>query len=329
MNSIIQREQSYIPQQYGSYTPQDIPSLTISGTGTLALDNLTLYISGETSAAIDLHGQSVSQVASQINSQVNGVTATVLQDGPAELLLYPDGYGEPPSGSLPATLTIATNPLWQLLVMGARELATTSRTAESSISQLNLRAAIGLYLEWWGESLGIARYPGEPDSLYVIRLAGMTAAPNVNNMAMEVLFSALGYSVSCADSGPGQLNVTAQMQLANRPEGFAYSTSQLIDITNQMKAAGVIVTFCTLQYVPIDKAAAFDNGINVLTVTPGTGSIWGDGDKWGQGYWMPPAVYGPPKAFEAASEGPRGRDNITPAILTPPLLWGVGKWGQN
>jgi len=84
-----------------------------------------------------------------------------------------------------------------------------------------------------------------------------------------------------------------------------------------------------LEYAPVDSAAAVDNGIHVLTVTPGTGSIWGDGDKWGQGYWMPPAVYGPPKAFESASEGPRGRDNITPAILTPPLLWGVGKWGQN
>ena len=217
--------------------PDDVPALSLSAGASLTLSDLTLYISTGTEAAtIDLYGQLVSQVAASLPS---GVTGTVLQDGPAELLLWPDGYGEPPSGSSPATLTIAGSPLWQVLGVFSRTLESRRRYRQSSVQQINVRAAVGMWLDWWAASLGVTRHAGEPDSLFAARLIGTTLAPNVNNVAIEQLFAALGYGATIADTSPG--NFTADFTFpSNPPSGFFYSQSQLASILDTVKAAGVI-----------------------------------------------------------------------------------------
>ena len=217
--------------------PDDVPALSISSGASLTLSDLTLYVSTGTEAAmIDLHGQLVSQVAASLPS---GVTGAVLQDGPAELLLWPDGYGEPPSGSSPATLTIAQAPLWQILGVFSRTLESRRRYRRSSVQQINVRAAVGMWLDWWGASLGVPKHAGEPDSLYATRIVGTTLQPNVNNVAIEQLFAALGYGATIADTSPG--NFTADFTFpSNPPSGFYYSQAQLADILGTVKAAGVV-----------------------------------------------------------------------------------------
>ncbi len=236
MNASIGRMLKYVPSGIPQ-APDDVPALSISSGASLTLSDLTLYVSTGTEAAtIDLHGQLVSQVAAQLPS---GVTGTVLQDGPAELLLWPDGYGEPPSGSSPATLTIAGSPLWQMLAVFSRTLENRRRYLQSSVQQINVRAAVGMWLDWWGASFGVTRHASEPDPLYATRIVGTTLAPNVNNVAIEQLFAALGYGATITDTSPG--NFTADFTFpANPPSGFYYSQSQLANILDTVKAAGVI-----------------------------------------------------------------------------------------
>lgn len=293
MNTIIQRYLHYIPPPDDT-TPHDVPALSLSGTGSLLLDDLTLYVtSGSnyegytsslmgaypyitsgfsgTSTTIDLHKKLVSQVAAQLPS---GITAILTQDGPAELLLYPTGYGDPQSGQLPAQLTLATSPLWQLLATISREKTITRRYAQSMIQQINLRAASGALLQWWAANLGITPYPGEPDSLFVLRLAGMAFGPNVNNVAIEQLFASLGYGISCNDSAPGQMQVVVNSYPVNPPSNWVYSAGQLLDIVDQMKASGIIVSFYT--EVTLSDNFAFSD---LLTVTGPTGNaVYGESD---------------------------------------------------
>lgn len=226
----------YIPAGIG-VDPGDVPSLGISGTCSIVLDNLTLYCATPTqSVAIDLHGRLASQVAAALPS---GVAGAVQQDGPAELLLWPDGLGDPPSGNAPATFTLAQAPLWQLLAAFARALEGRRRDLHSAVAQINVRAAVGMWLDWWAASLGVERHTGEPDALFAARIVGTTLAPNINGVAIEQLFAALGYGASISDQSPGQFSASFTFP-AHPPAGYIYSQAQLAAILNDAKAAGVV-----------------------------------------------------------------------------------------
>ncbi len=199
------------------------------------LADLTLYVTGASAATIDLHGQTVAQVATKM---LTGITATMTKDGPAELLLWPLGYSTPQSDALPAALTIATNPLWQVLAAISREKTTERRNVRQTMGYINLRAAVGMWLDWWAASLGISRYPSEPGSLFILRLIGITLQSNVNNAAMEQLAATLGYQGTISDYSRGEISVTYS-PLPSWPPGFVYSTSQIFGILSQMKAAGI------------------------------------------------------------------------------------------
>ena len=225
---------TYLPAGLGD--SQDVPGLALSGSGSASLSDLTLYVSvsGGSSVGVDLHSQSVSQVAAQLPS---GVTGNVLRDGPAELLLWNGAQTAAQSGALPVTLTIATSPLWQLLGVFSRTLQSRRRSMQSAVSQINVRAATGMWLDLWAASLGITRHAGEPDTLFGARLIGTTLEPNVNGTAIVSLFAALGYGLSITDSAG---SFTADFTFpTNPPSGFTYSQAQLAAILYQVKAAGV------------------------------------------------------------------------------------------
>lgn len=275
MNAVIERLLTYIPSGYDKQA-HDVPALSLSGNGNITLNDLTLYVSSASTSAIDLHAQTVSQVAAQLPP---GVTGTVFQDGPAELLLWPNGYGNPQTGMLPVTLTIATSPLWQLLATFARAFTERRRNLQNAVNQINVRAAVGMWLDWWGASLGIPRVAGEPDTLYVRRLVGMTLQPHVNNAAIEQLAASLGYALNITDSSPGRFQADINFP-ANPSGGFIYSQSQIASIINQVKAAGVIAI--------VNFLAALNDGMglsdNVLVTSPTGRMVWSV-SKWGEATW--------------------------------------------
>lgn len=289
MNSVIQRLLSYYPDGYDKQ-PYDVPALTIQsrGASSFTLSDLTLYINqaksysatilgvysdnvNPISAVIDLHGLTISEVAKEMP---DGITATVLHDGPAELLLsqYNEGY-------LPTTLTIATSPLWQIFASISRVLTSRRRSAQNQINQINARVSVGTWLDFWGESLGTPRLAGEPDQLYVTRLVGTTLEPNVNNVAIEQLFLNLGYTGSVADVGNKTFKVNLDF-LTVVPSGFIYTQSQLAQIANQVKAAGTVAIINFLEAIS-DSMALSDS----VTATSPSGPLkWGSG-KWGASTW--------------------------------------------
>lgn len=269
MNSVIERLLQYYPDGYDKQ-PHDVPALSLSGSGTFLLDDLTLYVTGTNSATIDLHAQKVSQIASLMPS---GVAATVLQDGPAELLLYTG------QGNIPDILTIAMSPLWQIFASISRTMTGRRRTAQNSINQINTRASVSILLNFWGESLGTPRLAGEPDQLYVTRLICTTLAPNVNNTAMEQLFLDLGYTGTVVDSGNKTFTVNLNFPTVI-PSGFIYSQAQLAQIAYQIKAAGTIAIINFLEAIT-DSMSLSDS---VSATSPGRPLIWGSG-MWGASNW--------------------------------------------
>ena len=235
MNAAIGRMLAYVPAGF-DLAPYDVPALSLAGTGTATLSDLTFYVAtGGTAKAIDLHGRLVSQVSAALPT---GVTGTVIKDGPAELLLWPSAIGTIQAGPIPATLTIATSPLWQVLAVCARTFEVRRRNLRAAVPQINVRVAVGMWLDSWGARLGISRLSGEPDVLYAARLVGETLTPNVTNAAIEMFFETLGYQVSATDQAPGQMQVQVTYPL-NPPDGFVYSQTQIVSILDRVKAAGV------------------------------------------------------------------------------------------
>lgn len=235
MNAFFDRLMAHIPGGINK-TSQEVPSLALSGTGNVAIEGDRLYVSTSTEAVtIDLHGQTVQQIISNLPS---GITGTVLQNGMAELLLLP--Y-EAASATLPVTLNIAQNGLWFIVGMMARMLESRKRSKLSQIGQLNLAQATGQILDWWGATLGVERLSGEPDLLYAQRIVAMKFSPNVNNIALENLFETLGYTTQVSDTGYGEFSVTVTLP-NTPPNGFYYTTDQVQSALNLVKAAGVIAT---------------------------------------------------------------------------------------
>ena len=209
--------------------PTAIPAIQLSGTGSVTLVGDTLWVTtGSQAVAVPCTGTTVRTVAAQLPPSV---TATVLQDGAAELLVLPQ------AALLPATVAIATAPLWQVLAACARVLDSRRQAIRARTAQINARIAQGEWLDWWGASLGVGRLAAEPDALYGQRVALLTLAPTNNNTALVALLSALGYAATVTDTGPGQFTVTVHWP-AHPPTGFTYTQSQVASLLDQVKVAG-------------------------------------------------------------------------------------------
>lgn len=233
MNSFITRLFAHIPGGV-NVDMQTTPSLVLSGTGSVTLAGDILYaVSGSTGASIDLHGQTVQQIASAFPS---GITAVVQQSGMADLLSLPD---DATNASVPVTLSIPTNPLWYVIGMMARMLESLRRSLQTQAAQIDLQAAATRLLDWWGASLGVGRYGGEPDTLYAQRMTALRARPVANNVALEQFLTSLGYGASVIDSAYGELTATLTVP-SSAPSGYIYTLSQLQDMLDQAKAAGVL-----------------------------------------------------------------------------------------
>lgn len=235
MNQYFDRFMVNIPSGYDK-DAHETPALQLTGSGNVAMDGDILYVaSGNEAATIDLHGESVASVVSQLPS---GITATKLTDGMAELLLLP--Y-QSASGTLPLTMSLPTNNLWFIVGAMARSKESRRRSLINQVAQINAAAATGRLLDWWGATLGVERFAGEPDSLFAQRIMAMKFSPNVNNVALENLFQTLGYRTQVTDTGNGEFSVNVTLP-SSPPSGFFYTTSQLQSAMNLAKAAGVIAS---------------------------------------------------------------------------------------
>lgn len=274
MNGYFDRLFTHLPAGMDR-DPQSIPSLQITGSGSVLILDDHLYASTATeNVTIDLHGITVSSVVSQLPS---GMSGTVLQSGMAEMLALPDHVE---SIATPVTLTIPQNPLWFLVGMMARMLESRRRNMVNQVAQLNLQAATSKILDWWGAALGVERYQSEPDLLYAQRIQAIKFQPNVNGMALQTLFSKLGYQTQVTDTSPGEFSVTVNLPNAP-PNGFYYSTTQVSDALGMVKAAGVIANVI-LQGILIDTVSVTDS-VSV-TVNPQAWT-WGS-FTWGQFTWQ-------------------------------------------
>ena len=275
MNARLQALLTGLPSGIG-VNAQAVPSLALTGTGGVVLNDLTLYVTStadNTSATIDLHNTTVAALVPQLPT---GVTGTVAQDGMAELLICPTDHAP-----LPTTLTIATNPLWQWLGAISRALTTQSRSQAQVAGMLNPRAASGIWLDVWAATLGVTRHAGEPDSLFLIRMAGQTLEPVVNNTAIASLLGSLGYPTTVGDTAPWQFtaNIAYPTYL---PSGFAYTQTQLAAIVADVQALGVQAIVNFLQALS-DGVTVADT---VATAQTDTSAIGFGSVDWGAFAWV-------------------------------------------
>lgn len=252
----------------------NVNSVTLSGSGTVSLQNNALYIStSTTSATVDLNGISVSQIIPQLPS---GVTATLYQNGMAELLTLPNAVI---NASLPVTLEIATSDTWIVVETIARSFDANRQSLSDKAAQLNLFAATSKILDWWGASVNLPRFLGEPDLLYAQRIALMKFSPNVNNVALEIFFEKMGYSAHVVDTTPSNFNVTVTLPTTTS-SAFSYTLDQLQAALNILKAAGTIASIF-VQGALEDTVVMTDIVTAQLTSNAWT---WG-AFTWGQFNW--------------------------------------------
>ncbi len=200
-----------------------------------------------------------------------GAIPTTLLNGMCELLTLADGQT---SATLPATLYLPSNQLYYLIGMEARNLQGRLNALNTQAAQINLQAAVGRILDWWGASLGIGRYQGEPDALYAQRIVGMRFRPTQNEYSIMRLFKTLGYSADVQTTGPGQFSVQITVP-KSPPNGFIYTLGQMGDILKQVKSAGYKGTG-TVQASLADSMALTDSVSATLsssTPTVGTSVI--------------------------------------------------------
>lgn len=252
MNTYVQSLLAHIPGGY-SHDPLTVPSLSIGGEGSASIVGDMLYITSNNAAyTFDLHGLSVAQLAAQIAKSgityfiggIDGsmlstaITTKVLQGGMADMLTLPDGQS---SSYLPTTLVLPSNPLYYYVGMTARMLESCKRSLEVQAAQINLQASTGRILDFWGASVGIPRYTGEPDSLYAQRMAAIKFSPNVNNVAIEQILASLGYKAVVLDSVYGAFTASVTIPISP-PSGFGYTLTQLQEVLEMVKAAGIFAS---------------------------------------------------------------------------------------
>lgn len=266
----------HVPGGYDKL-PQDVPSLALNGNGNIAIQGDRMYVStAAENVTIDLHDQSVSGI---VNQMPTGITATVAQDGMAELLLLPYQYS---NATLPVTLTIPTNGVWYTVGAMARNLESRKRSLLNQVAQINLPNATTRILDWWGATLGVERLQGEPDILYAQRIQSLKFEPNVNNIAIENIFEKLGYQTSVVDTAYGEFQVNVNLP-TSPPSGFYYTTSQLAETLVIIKAGGVQASII-LQGQLKDTVQVSDSISTTLSNQQWT---WGN-FKWGQFNWYQP-----------------------------------------
>lgn len=250
MNQYFDRLMVNIPSGYDK-DAHEKPALQLTGTGNLAIDGDILYVSTSSATkTIDLHGESVSSLVSQFPS---GITVTVLQDGMAELLMLP--Y-QSQASALPATLSLPANALWFIIGAMARSKESRKRSLLSQVAQINVAQAMGRILDWWGATLDVERYAGEPDSLFAQRMVSLKFAPNVNNIAIENILSKLGYMAVVDDGEPGTFSVDVTLP-TSVSSGFSYTLENIQDTLQIAKAGGILATV-VLQGLLSDTVTATD-----------------------------------------------------------------------
>lgn len=88
---------------------------------------------------------------------------------------------------VPFNVEIATSLLWAIFKPLAYVLQNAKNDVDSAVQQLDFLTSSGEFLDYWGTIFGIARYSGEPDYEYSIRLLWETIKPRLNNIAIENL----------------------------------------------------------------------------------------------------------------------------------------------
>lgn len=245
-----------------------VPALTLTGSGHISLTGETLYLTtNNKSYSFSLYNISVSQLAQQLITTgptyfiggIDGsmltasVKTTLIQNGIVELLALENGQT---NASLPTTLYLPSDGFYYVAGMIARVLEGRRRTGLANVTQINLQAATGSFLDWWGASTGLPRYQGEPDVLYAQRIIGMRFRPTQNNYSIMRLLKTLGYASTVPDTGNGTFSVNITVP-ASPPGGFVYSLGQIADIVNQVKSAGYQGTVVA-QTVLTDTATVTD-----------------------------------------------------------------------
>ncbi len=331
MNSFIDRLLAHTP----GGIPQDrndIPALSFSGVGFVSLNGNTMIVSSRTATVtIDLHSLTVAQIPALLPSDLG---ASVVANGSADLLLLPSGATQ---SALPVTMTLPSNPLHYMIGMMANVLETRRRNVIEESAQINLAAATGNLLDFWGATVAVDRLPNEPDNYYSNRIIGLKFRKNVNNLAIDQFFKTLGYESTTTDTAPFTFQTVVNLSV-NQPTattasvtpsdgGFIADTSYLASVLNQLKAAGITAVI-VLQYSLADTMVVLDN-VQTIVYVPNTGQKWGSGRVWGRGLWYPPSVVIPPPPNVTTIDMVSGSDGIIATVTSPPYQWGENrKWGQ-
>lgn len=262
-----------------SQDPQAYDALSIASDCyvTVANDTLTIYQSNQESSYA-LGNYTLSSLVNALNSA--GLVATLVStgDGTVSARALLDIQAQATT-SVSLTLTGFSSNNYLLFKSQAAMLDTALQTVQANSVMFNLRAATGVWLDYWGWFLQVTRYDNEPDSLYAERMIGVRLGHNVNNIAMQNFFSKMGYTTQVTDGNPGSFTVT--VTLPKEPPGsFYYSTAQLADAVTVLKASGT-QAMIVLEGQLTDTIVISDS---VSSTTNSAAWTWGN-FVWGQFNW--------------------------------------------
>lgn len=221
------------PQAYNAISLASNCYITISD------DTLTVYETSQESSYA-LGNYTLSTLVTALNNA--GLSATLISDANgsvyAKALLDVQAQA---STTTPLILQGFSSDNYLLFKSQAAMLETALKTVQDSAIIFNIRSATGPWLDYWGWFLQVTRYDNEPDSLYAERIISLRLGHNVNNIAMQNFFARMGYTTTVSDTNPGEFLVNVILP-TKPPSGFFYTTSQLSDAVNALKAAGVVGT---------------------------------------------------------------------------------------
>ncbi len=83
-----------------------------------------------------------------------------------------------------------TSVLWAFLESQANELTLARAAAAEALLQMTIRTAADVWVDEHGDYYGIARLPGEPDTIYALRVIASIGRPLGNNIAIELAINA-------------------------------------------------------------------------------------------------------------------------------------------
>lgn len=258
--------------------PQSSPAITINGIGNVIIKNDILQILGTNSAQFNLRGYTLGSLTTAIN-QISGFTATCL--APVNLgasVLIEGTY------ATPNTINLFNSFLWQILKPVAIALLDALDAERRSMQEMIINSSGGAWIDSFGETFGVYRESGEPDSLYATRVFNLSVGVRVNNLAIQKALQDVSYITDVTDSpnvnnqGPGfVLHATIPINVA---DGFVYSNEQIFNVIDQIRPAGV-------PWAILSQGSASDT-ITIsesVTLTINSNLKYGGSRKWGQLIW--------------------------------------------